>query len=600
MFAACSDKPQQVPPGTVRFEAQASGYAPPAATRTAYSGETTEGVERIDWVDGDRVLVWCANAENPDSDAPVAQYSVSNPVTASPAVSSATLTPSSGTGLVWGTGDHTFYAMYPAPVSQAPAGASFTEGTMVFPLPEAQHVTFADGSMTGAPDMSLAPMLARSATVAPGTQSVALPFVGQYTTYQFTVSKGANDVCTLKGITLTSQSGALSGTFTVPADHYNDPESVSIESGNQRLSLDWSAAPVVLNAASPSVTFTLMAVPQAVSGLRITISTDEVGDRSLTLQTEESETLGFPPYRKYVLSGMYLPLLIDASIDDPILWDHSISILDNVVWWMAADPDNVDWFGTLDRSALTWNDDRTVWWVDSNVVDVIDWNSDRERSDLLDTPDNIGWEVDSDITDEIGWESFGGIELTSTDAVSIWRNQSYIRSARALSANGTDTYTDAEISWSITTVPTEGVASVNETTGRVTAYGPGIVTVTATATPNHAGVPASASYTIYVNTFTSVTLNATAASLTAGDSLPLTATVTYTTDGPAAALPDDLLLWQSSETDFISLSDAATPAGATVTATGVAAGASTVTVSVNPIYADGLSDQITLTCTSNE
>ena len=108
-------------------------------TRTEYSGRDerdgtivkTSQYERIDWSDGTdmiRVLCEAASGKSDPSDKS-ASYVVSGVSTGSEKQKSeAGIEPADGNSLQWGTGSHTFYAMYPAAGMESNYG--FTDKTV--------------------------------------------------------------------------------------------------------------------------------------------------------------------------------------------------------------------------------------------------------------------------------------------------------------------------------------------------------------------------------------------------------------------------------------------------------------------------------------
>ena len=602
-------------PSGIQFNARALGYGDRTrATRTAYSGdEVSSGgntIERIDWVDGDKLMIYSPQATDPDNgDAHYVEYAViSHTGGEGQVVSTATIAPSAGgTGLVWGNGDHTFYGMYPSPgYAESPYGsARFTEGTMVFSLPASQAPVKQGSTPVYAPDMSLAPMLCKAGPVVAGTPEVNLAFVPQYTAFQFTVSRGGNDAVTLKRFALTSKTGNLTGSFTVPNTAYTDPTAVTVENGGAEIVFDRSSSPIVLDASSPSMTFTLLAVPEAVSGLKLSILVDAEAygvtktnvTSSITFQTEEGEDLGFVPYNKYQFTGLDFPLLIGAEIDDRILWeDYSLSVMESVAWWMGADLENFDWNGSNEETALTGLPDWTSWWSGTQIIDAVTWASEHGNSPITETTDNISWWEDSQLTETIDWKRFGSIELSSSADEFLWRTQTCRRSVTAYDDDGAP-YTDVDVAWSVSASFGSHIVSINAESGLATALAPGSAVITATVTDRISGQSATLSYMVYVNAPTGIALTSSAASVSPGGTASLSTTLTYTANCAApSSFPDDFLLWNSSEPGYVTLDATQTVPGTTVTATGVAAGTSTVSVSVNPRYADDVTDAKDIAC----
>lgn len=631
----------------VDFSAFATGFARRGSeTRTAYSGVVTSGAERIDWVDNDLLLVWSDNASATDLDdgTRYSEYRVIRHSDYSPTVSRAVLMPSDGlNGMQWGTGDHTFYAMYPSPRIPGLDGASFVDGEMGFTIPgsgqcAAPSIDTEQRLVVCAPLMQYAPMLSRSATVPSGTREVNLTFVPQYTAFEFTIAKGGNESVTLSGFHLTAAdvdadgnaNGYLTGTFSIPADGYNDPSQVSVSSGGRSVDLDWSAAPIVLDAQNPAVRVTVHVLPQAISSLTIgfdcSLATVENGVSkvvdttcSLLLQDNDRKPLGFAPYKKYCLYSLYVPVLIGTHTDDSILWDHSITILDNVTWWISADPEDLGWFEGLDYRAIAFTPDKVDWWTGGAVTDVFDYLDDRMHDGAANIPDHAAWWLDANIPegmndsldysdpgghsdsggdtehpDDVGWwvdgnandgftyERFGGIEM-STDPVYLWLNESYTRPARCTVAGSDETYYDATIRWS-SSVPSS--VQVNPVTGEITAVGNQLYTViTATATPNDGSAePVTASYVVSIYGIRSITLASATMQLSVGERRAFSYVNMTTTGVPIYLYPDDTFVWSSSDPSVAvpqnEYSNAVT--NNNIIATGP--GTTVITVRVNPRY----------------
>ena len=184
------------------------------------------------------------------------------------------------------------------------------------------------------------------------------------------------------------------------------------------------------------------------------------------------------------------------------------------------------------------------------------------------------------------------VRLSSTSTVTLWRSETALRTAKALYSDGMP-YRDATIVWSSAD---DNIATVDSSSGEVTATGAGSTTITATATAAVDGRVKSASYTVVVNEITGVSLASSSTSLGNGEKAILTATITHTniTGGEILGYPTDMLpTWESSNTSHVSVSGAssnpaiatATTGTATATATGGAtAGTATLTVTAASKY----------------
>lgn len=588
ILAAASCNKEQGSYRGIRFQAKSYGYlgVPGAAdTKTTYTGQMTGTTERIEWTNGDLIRIVSDKAYMlDDENVHQCDFCVDGH-TEEGAVSSASIDPvDAANALQWRTGKHHFWAMYPSSATAGvPAGTALSStGTMTFAIPATQVVTKKDGEMTWLPNMKQAPMLAHKVTTP--SASVPLEFTPQFTAFEFTVSKGSLPGVTLTGFRLirmddTGFTGTLAGTYTIAFDGENGVyESTPTVTGgaSTEIAIDWSATDnrIVLDADHPEFTFTVFALPETLKGLKIEFTgrfsntgEDFTQTRSLRLRSAAGEALNFLPFLKYKIYGLSFPEMVDATIEDSINWDHSVLVMDNVVWWMNAGLDYTEWVVEDTGSRYAYLQDKLAWWIPSGVAD------------------------------DIAWEEIKDIQLSSTADAYLWRHQSVTRTAY-LRNYSNQTYSDVTVAWS---AEQEGNAvHVNEHTGEVTALRPGEATVIATVTPNNGSDPWTASYKVYVNAPTAIALAAAANPIAPSGSTTLTATVTCTSNGTIPSLPDDLLVWTSATTAAVTLAGAQTQPAlatgeATATANGVAAGTSVITVSVNTKYADNVSNTLTLT-----
>ena len=109
----------------------------PAATRTSYSGEVTNNFERINWEEGDEIVIWSDKAvDRNNTSANYASYAISSPQ-ASGVKSTASLNSlTDGNGLIWVDGEETykFWGSSPA-ISGTPVA-----GKASFTIPAAQQM----------------------------------------------------------------------------------------------------------------------------------------------------------------------------------------------------------------------------------------------------------------------------------------------------------------------------------------------------------------------------------------------------------------------------------------------------------------------------
>lgn len=567
----------------ITFVAKSKGYMTKSAvTKTSYAGEDetvdTKLKERIDWSQGDLIYIYCGSATNQGDGTHYAEYGVEKFSAESDAVSKATIQPTDfANSMEWGTGTHDFYAMYPSPKGHATN--SFTAGAMVFNMPAAYPVApktaqvtkdAVNGIINFKPDMDYAPMLAAQTGVSAGAGSVTLPFTPQFDAFEITIGKATYSTINLSQFRIYGAAGdKLSGTFTVAPTNYAAVQSIA-EGATNTVTLDLNGADadtsddIILDADYPTLKLTVLTLPGTfTNGITIEFTGEFDGaaqTRKLTLKTNTGDFVEFAPYKKYRIYGLTFPVLVGATIEDGISWDFGLEIMDSVIWWV----------GTGIENHITWTDD-------------IDLNAYTEL------PDDVKWFEGSYIVNDFRWEELDHIALDDDSDAYLWRNQSLTRTVQAYNREGSG-FSDVEATWS---VAQEGrVIHLNQTTGEVTALGPGEATVTATVTPNDGSTPWTISYKVYVNAPTGITLTAANSSVVPEGTVGLTATVSFTSNGTITEYPADLLEWSSANTGVITVVGTQPTIGtgvATATATGVAEGTSTLTVSVASKYADGVS-----------
>ena len=215
-----------------------------APTRTEYSGKTENdapisasgfSLERIDWSGGvDQIRILCQAAGGGHAMGGHADdYLITGSETNAAAKQNSRATglaPAHGNGLQWGTGDHIFYAVYPAPGSKSPYPFGFedtaddqkVQGMKVSiedvngkalvrgVVPSWQAVTKVGNVFK--PNMNYAYMSAAKEVKANATGNVELEFKPLVTTIEFTLTQFADDPVAdpLTRLELVSASGPLS------------------------------------------------------------------------------------------------------------------------------------------------------------------------------------------------------------------------------------------------------------------------------------------------------------------------------------------------------------------------------------------------------
>lgn len=228
-LSGCEERnlsPERIPGTDIQFGLSTAPAE--SATKTAFSNErttqTSGGVtatlERIDWIPGDEVRIYCAQATGVANG--YADYAIGT-VTRDGYRSISSATPvNSSAQLKWGNlaAVHKFYALYPSPASQSsllPGGTTIGAPTtnpdgssLLLSLPGTQNGT----------DMRLAYMVAGATHVAgAGAGNVPLTFEPAVTAVRVVLTPGssysyAGAKMMLRKVTLSSVSSSLYGDYT--------------------------------------------------------------------------------------------------------------------------------------------------------------------------------------------------------------------------------------------------------------------------------------------------------------------------------------------------------------------------------------------------
>ena len=231
-MAGCTREPldELFGKGEIAFDAS-STWLNDEGTRTEYSGKFTtisgDGrYERIDWVQNtDLIRVYCKQAFIDGSTDKYSDYKIASAPSAESQKSVAQVAPAStGNTLRWGSGTHTFYALYPAPGTKwnydnsktvsstdATLTASGDNAIITGSIPTEQVVKKSGSEYK--PNMNYAYMYAIKQVSA--RSSFTLSFKPLVTAIQFTLRAGDSNLTSkkLSGITLKSNTVDLSGNF---------------------------------------------------------------------------------------------------------------------------------------------------------------------------------------------------------------------------------------------------------------------------------------------------------------------------------------------------------------------------------------------------
>lgn len=382
---ACDkDGPGRNGKGEVLFSSSIGQDAP---SKTVYGGEDNTGAkERIEWAQGDVIRIASDKAAWIYDDTQMwADYRVATVSSGTGAQSVASLTPQSKNdqgrhgGLVWADdAQHYFAGMYPSPLTFANNSAessrvsfSYSAGMSAF-IPAQQYLR--RKGATGADALVLLPsdentgtsmrygwMFAPKVAASKASSAVSIEFFPVITAFEFEVS--AKTAVTLSSVTLTSDSRAVCGDFSVSAN-------LTCGSG-------WHPTPSSANAAIPTVTatdanksvtvtfpdggvvvpdedsgstlrFTILALPQYHNELTATFVTSD-GTKTLKLKDSNDAWIPFNGCYMHHISGLIIPVGLTAELNDTIIWsgDFAAEAWDGVLWnaqrLFAEDLDRIIW-----------------------------------------------------------------------------------------------------------------------------------------------------------------------------------------------------------------------------------------------------------------
>lgn len=195
-------------------------------TRTVYTGETYEfdgkTYERVDWVEGDQIRIFCKEAQNPAEGVNYSDYKI--------------VSHENGTGrdngkhfgylervnsngsLQWGdpSKKHTFYAFYPSPAqnSQLEMSDNWAKGVVPMEQTPLEITSTNDKDFVAKPNMNYAFMTAK-AVMEPGSgNEVNLSFKSMVTALELELQGPDQQTVELTDIRISSDTENLTGPFT--------------------------------------------------------------------------------------------------------------------------------------------------------------------------------------------------------------------------------------------------------------------------------------------------------------------------------------------------------------------------------------------------
>jgi hypothetical protein len=268
-------------------------------TRTAYGSES--GTKQyINWVANDEIKVVMYNTTDH-----TCIYKIQSS-TRNGDVDRASIGVKSGqTDLIWGTGSHAFYGVYPASATVTVTSSSSI--TMSGSIPSAVTVTVpSSGSdKTVVPDLSSAYMFARTSPVSARADAVNLLFNPAFTAYRFTLQNTGSSPVTIPNATLSSANYAICGDFTLDCTSWIKNTSLTRTAGtssNKSITLTFTGGLTI--EPSGTATFTFIGLPVTQNDLSLTAN-----GKTLPLKSDASTWISFTAGKMNVVGTIALPAM---------------------------------------------------------------------------------------------------------------------------------------------------------------------------------------------------------------------------------------------------------------------------------------------------
>ena len=325
--ASCADN-LQTGSNLVRFSA---GTGEPG-TKTSYSGVQIDGRERVDWVTGDEIQIYCY--ECPQPAAHTCDYTIAGQISTSGYYSLSNIQLRAGdSGLRWADDDqllHHFYAITPSNHANSTVAQHYYGDTglcdfaATIPASQAPVSVTADanGNYTAAPDMKNLIMVANANYRR--TETVNLDFTPVVTAVEFTIQNGYLDEgdMVISAIKLRSSQRDIVGRFT----EYYGASTAAFSSTGREVTIPFTN-PVTI-AYGKTLNFTMFMLgedPKPIDNMTIEFVKDATTSISAQLKTSQGG-MEFPRSKKSYVSGLIVPgacvWTISAEPDVVVPWNE--------------------------------------------------------------------------------------------------------------------------------------------------------------------------------------------------------------------------------------------------------------------------------------
>lgn len=288
LSSCVKDKEKDFADDQVSFSAQTGTIE----TRTTYGAESEEiqvdgkYVQYVDWVTGDEITIVSSAGGSDDYTITLNHVGSDDPTKG---ISKANVSPN-GDGIAWGTGEQTFYAMYPAADSDLGSSLSTADGmTCVIPP------TWTPANAIELGQLPYGYMFAKEVTSR--TTNVRLTFNPKFSAFCFTLTNSSTtESITLSSLKLESGSKAMSGSYSVstsgaPGNFPTYSDGSNNVAANNSVTVNFSSLPGDGNTitsgltipASGSATFSVVTLPQVFNDLTVSVTKSGGGTKRLKL-----------------------------------------------------------------------------------------------------------------------------------------------------------------------------------------------------------------------------------------------------------------------------------------------------------------------------
>lgn len=350
LMAASCEKFEGTKGSQVKFNA---GISDGPKTKAEYGPLTTGATSQpIYWLEGDVITVYCNQCDG----AKVKDYVVDEVKPSGTSSNSWAHIDNVGEhGLIWGTGTHHFYALYPS-VNTSGVVATINNNIITCNIPASQGHGTISGTTTKVvpPDMKNMYMVAQNEIEAGETgDPVFLDFLPLSTALEFTIENGfesENDMIVKKvaveaASSDVTYSNILNGGFQVNMDQtgvYGRPKTTFTGSSGgtrKQVGIDFSSSPVTVQYGN-KLNFTLFLNPGNENEVRdlvfAIVLVDNVDDtktitRRAHLIKKDNTPVVFPTHKKTIMSGLI--------VEEEVTWEIENELV--VTSWISGSSSNI-------------------------------------------------------------------------------------------------------------------------------------------------------------------------------------------------------------------------------------------------------------------